>query len=92
MMAGKAEAAPPPLAVGRRIERLYAWIATEPNGREGVPMVNSPEGGWVPLIGADRDRIESFREHARYYQRQLGCSVRLVCFDHLVEIEKLLDG
>jgi hypothetical protein len=89
-MAGKPEATAP-LAARKRIERLYAWIATEPNGDEGVPAVSSSLGP-VPLIGADRDRIESFREHARYVQRQLGCSVRLVCFDHLVEIERLLDG
>jgi hypothetical protein len=48
--------------------------------------------GPVPLIGADRDRIESFRKHARYWQRKWDCSVRLIRFEHLVEIEKLLDG
>jgi hypothetical protein len=77
----------------QKIERLYAWIATEADGKEGVPAVTAPDGTVCPLVGADRARIESFREIARGALR-LGdvVGVRLVCFDHLVEIERLADA
>lgn len=47
-----------------RINELWAWVATdEDSDDEGVMAAYNPNmGGWVPLIGADRDRIESYRE------------------------------
>jgi hypothetical protein len=73
-----------------KIERLYAWIVTEPDGSEGVAGALSPGSNtFHPLVGADRKRIESHREHARAIHRATGFPVRLVCFEHLLEIEKL---
>ena len=76
-----------------KIERLYAWIATHRDGEEGVPATLDPgTGGPLPLIGSDRERIESLREVARACLRRPEISgVRLVCFDRLVELEELGD-
>ena len=66
---------------GKPIERLYAWIATEPDGGEGVcGAYLSGMPGFTPLIGADRARIESLRPHARLVAAKTGCPVRLVEF------------
>lgn len=75
-----------------KIEKLYAWVATHEDGEEGVPATSL--GGLIfPLVGADRERIESLREAAREALRRPGIlGVRLVCFDHLVEIERLCDA
>ena len=73
-----------------KIERLYAWIVTEPDGGEGLAAALIPgTNTFHPLVGADRQRIESHREHARAIHKSTGFPVRLVCFDHLVELEKL---
>lgn len=81
------------MAKPQKIERLYAWIATLADGEEGVPAIASPDGP-LPLVGANRERIESLREYAREAARRDPnvIAVRLVCFDHLVEIERLADA
>jgi hypothetical protein len=65
---------------GQKIERLYAWIATEPGGGEGVCSWLMPEGVHMPLIGADMARIESLAPHAALIARATGDPIRLVEF------------
>lgn len=78
-------------AGGRKIGRLWAWIATEDDGGEGLPAVALGDT-LLPLVGADRERIESFRDDVRALQRRAGLPMRLVCFENLVEIERLTDA
>jgi hypothetical protein len=64
---------------GQRIERLYAWVATEPDGGEGI--VSGRFGDMLmPLIGADGARIESFRSLAESVSAATGYPVHLVEF------------
>jgi hypothetical protein len=72
-----------------RIDALYAWVATEPDGGEGVCSVQLG-GIHMPLIGADMDRIKSLREHAEAVHRASGYSVRLVRFSRREDLEILL--
>jgi hypothetical protein len=66
---------------GQKIERLYAWIATEADGGEGVCAMSLPDGKTLmPLVGADMERIESLRAHAGLVARISKCPVRLVEF------------
>jgi hypothetical protein len=65
---------------GQPIERLYAWVATEADGGEGVCAMSMPDGMMMPLVGADMARIESLRAHARSVAVASGCPVRLVEF------------
>jgi hypothetical protein len=64
---------------GQKIERLYAWVATEADGGEGVCAM-SLMGTMMPLVGADMERIESLRAHARSVAVASGCPVKLVEF------------
>lgn len=64
---------------GQAIERLYAWIATEPDGGEGVCSFQLGDMH-MPLIGADMARIESLRGHAAVIAKASGYPVRLVEF------------
>jgi hypothetical protein len=68
---------------GQTIQRLYAWIATEEDGGEGV-VTHEVVIDWrtmiAPLVGADRARIESFRPLARNVARISGRPVRLIEF------------
>lgn len=75
---------------GLKIEKLYAWVATEPDGGEGVCAVHIPAlGGMVPLVGADRERIESYRPHAEQTRKASGYPVRMVEFSTRVDGEEL---
>ena len=78
--------------MAKRIERLYAWVMTEPDGGEGIPGMQHGPGVWGPMIGADRERVESYRELAREMQHRLGLPVRLVCFERRVDLERLNDA
>jgi hypothetical protein len=64
---------------GQKIERLYAWVATEPDGGEGVCSMLLG-GVQMPLIGADMARVESLAPHAALVARMSGYPVRLVEF------------
>jgi hypothetical protein len=66
---------------GQKIGALYAWVCEEPDGGEDVAGANIPGlGGMVPLIGADRERIESFRPYAVAVAAMSGYRTRLVRF------------
>lgn len=71
----------------KKITELFAWVCTEPDGGEGIPAANL--GGLpMPLIGADRARIESLRPHAMTVAHDLGLPVRLVRFCDMEVLEE----
>lgn len=75
---------------GQKIEKLYAWIATEADGGEGVCAMAAPTlGGIVPLVGADRARIESYRPYAEQVRKASGFPVRMVEFSTRIDGEEL---
>jgi len=63
---------------GLKITELWAWIGVEPDGGEGVLGAMIGPLGFVPLVGADRDRIESYRDYAKAIQKAAGRPVKLV--------------
>lgn len=70
------------------ITELYAWVCTEPDGSEGIPAVKV--GNMVmPLVGADRERVESHREAAVEVANRQGFAIRLVRFSQTEIIEHI---
>lgn len=43
------------------ILQMFAWTVVDDDGTEGVPAFIGSNGVAVPLVGADRERIEQFR-------------------------------
>jgi hypothetical protein len=74
---------------GLTIDALYAWVATEPDGGEGVCAMNIPGFGMTPLVGADMDRIKSLRPFAEQARKLTGYPVRLVRFSRRDDLEIL---
>jgi hypothetical protein len=70
------------------IDALYAWVATEPSGDEGVCSMQLG-AVHMPLIGADMDRVKSLREHAELVRQATGYPVRLVRFSRREDLEEL---
>ena len=73
---------------GQKIEALYAWIAVDPEGGEGVCGASIGRM-MLPLVGADRERIESLRERAAMTRAASGYPVKLVRFSRREDIEEL---
>jgi hypothetical protein len=73
-----------------RIEQMYAWIALDPaDNTEGIPSYLDPAGFHVPMVGADRKRIESLRPLAEQAAKTNGVKVTLVRFEIRTELETI---
>ena len=59
----------------KAITEMFAWVCTEPNGDEGIPAMETRLGA-MPLVGADRERIESLRPFAIEVSQTLGLPVK----------------
>ncbi len=44
-----------------RITELYAFIAKDKDGHEGIMGFRGPDGAWMPMIGADIERVEHLK-------------------------------
>jgi hypothetical protein len=71
-----------------KITELFAFICTDENGDEGIPAINLI-GMVMPLIGADRKRIESLREAGQDSANKTGRQVRIAVFRGMEVIEVL---
>lgn len=69
----------------KKITEFYAWICEEPDGGDGVPAIDIGAGYPLPLVGADRERMESLRSHAMAICHGMGHPIRLVKF-HGIEV------
>jgi hypothetical protein len=73
---------------GMRIEKLYCWVLNDPqDGGEAIPAYLARNGTWMPLMGADRERMESLRPNAQQIADELSVTIRLKVFGNGVEID-----
>lgn len=71
-----------------KITEIFAFIATEADGREGV--VAAMLGGMmVPLVGADQARVKSLLPLARQIAQATGRQVQLARFSVREDLEVL---
>jgi hypothetical protein len=75
---------------GQKIAALYAWVAEEPDGGEGVCSIQMGSLQ-LPLIGADMDRIKSLRQYAEQARALTKYPIRLVRYAHREDLEELPD-
>ena len=68
------------------IDAIYAWVAIESNGAEGV-CATTVGGLVMPLIGADIDRIKSLRPFAEQTYALTGRPVHLLRFSRREDLE-----
>ena len=69
---------------------MFAFIAVDPEGGdEGVVGVMKPNGEWVPLVGADMDRVVSLKPVAKQIARQTGREITIRYFANVVDMEKI---
>lgn len=63
---------------GKKIEAIYAWEILEPDDGSSRPVPGI--AGFHPMMGADLDRLRSYRVYAEHIRQATGCRVRLVRF------------
>jgi hypothetical protein len=68
-----------------RIDEMFAFIASDANG-EGLPAFQAGLM-MMPLVAADRKRVDSLRDIARQIARETGQTITLVRFSHREELE-----
>lgn len=67
---------------GHRINLMYAFIAIDEDGDEGVCAMYTPEG-WVPMVGSDMERVDTLRKVAAGIARRSGKIVHLRRFSNM---------
>lgn len=70
------------------IDQMYAFVATDKNGDEGIIGMNTADG-WLPLVGADMERIDSLKRIAREAGIQAQVKVKLIKFSAMEVLEEL---
>jgi hypothetical protein len=72
--------------VGFRIRELWAFLAVHDDNDEGVVGMLTPNG-WVPMVVADKTRLDQLLPKARELARSQGKTIRLVRFHVRQDVE-----
>ena len=72
-----------------KIEQIYAFIA-EDTGPDDEGVTGFATGmGWMPMVGADIDRIESLKPIAQQIAKSTGKKIKLIKFTNREEVETI---
>lgn len=75
-----------------KIEVMYAYIAHEKGDpdKEGLTaFLPSPSGQWMPMVGADEERMASLKPMAQELANATGQRITLVKFSDRTELETI---
>lgn len=71
-----------------KMEKLHAFIATENDGTEGVVAMYTGIG-WMPMVAADFERVQSLKPKALEIARATGKRIVLAEFSVRTDIEEI---
>jgi hypothetical protein len=67
----------------KEIETMYAYLAVDRNDlTEGIIGMSLGDGTWMPMVGADKERIDSLLPAAQAIAHASGQVVKLVHFSN----------
>lgn len=69
-----------------RIETCFAFVVVDDDGTEGVPAFMTPDGMFLPLMGADEARVESLMPVVQAMATDSGKEITLVRFKEREEL------
>jgi hypothetical protein len=73
---------------GFRIGEVHAYLVVGESGDEGIAAYHTGTG-WMPMICADKARIDSLRPMVEALARETGQAVRLVKFATRTDVETI---
>ena len=71
-----------------KIDKMYAFVAEDKNGDEGVIGMQT-NSGWMPLVGADMKRINSLIPIVQNIVNQTNHPVKILMFSDRKEIDEI---
>ena len=78
------------MAIPLRIDTIYAFIAQDENGDEGICGMQLPGSNtFMPFVGADLDRVKDLKPLAQQIANETGKSIKLVHFTTRNEVEEI---
>lgn len=73
----------------KKIDEMYAFIATEDDGQEGICAFQTRPGMWMPMVGADLARIASLRPIAEGIAKATGKQIEVCKFTNREHLEMI---
>lgn len=72
------------------IDQIFAFIATGENGDEGITGFLAKDKTWMPMVGADIDRVNSLEALAQHIANETKSEIKLLFFSkkELVKVFK----
>ena len=71
-----------------KIDQLFAFVATDEDGNEGLCGFRSANG-WIPMVGADMAMVEHLRPIALATAKASGQPIKLCLFKTREEVEDI---
>lgn len=62
------------------IGTLFAFIATDADGSEGITAFEGPDGVMYPMVGADMERVDDLKPIAQAIAKASDTPIHLVRF------------
>ena len=72
-----------------RIDKIYAYVAADPGPDDEGITATYLGNTWMPMIGADKARMDSLREIAQQMADAQGKSIKLLEFSVRRELETI---
>jgi len=72
-----------------RIDEVLVFVAEDKDGNEGVCAFKDLNGLLLPMVCADRERVESLREMANTIKQRSGLKIKLLKFSKRSLIEEI---
>lgn len=73
---------------GKKIDEMFAFVSVDSDGDEGI--IGYPygdQGGTLPMVGADMDRMTSLVPMAVHVAQLFGVEVKLIKFSVREELD-----
>lgn len=73
-----------------KVEAIHAFIAVDPKdpkGDEGICGFVGEHDRWIPMIAADKTRLDQLRPVAESISRDMGVKITLVRFSQRTDLE-----
>jgi hypothetical protein len=72
----------------RKINKVFAYVSIGRFGEGVITCLDEKTNQWLPLVGADLDRVKSLRPFAKRIARETGVDVMLIEFTSRREVER----
>ena len=72
------------------IDTVYAFIANDEDGSEGIPAFVAENNLVMPMIAADMDRVETLRPIAEEMAMMKNIVITLAQFDQRTDLERFV--